>query len=86
MHSDRRSGKEIIEDEGSQASQAVRLYRQAGRQVGWQPDSQAGSQAGKQASKQANHIRPYQMAKMFADHSMDGQMPETINILHRCLL
>ena len=82
MHSDRRSGKEIIEDEGSQASQAVRLYRQAGRQVGRQAARQPGSQAG----KQANHIRPYQMAKMFADHSMDGQMPKTINILHRCLL
>ena len=79
MHSDRRSGKEIIEDEGSQASQAARLYRQAGRQVGRQPDSQA-------ARKQAIHIRPYQMAKMFADHSMDGQMPDTINILHRCSL
>ena len=55
MHSDRRSGKEIIEDEGSQASQAVRLYRQAGVQVGSQPDSQAARQASRPTT--LGHIR-----------------------------
>ena len=55
MHSDRRSGKEIIEDEGSQASQAVRLYRQAGRQVGWQPGSHPGRQASRPTT--LGHIR-----------------------------
>ena len=51
MHSDRRSGKEIIEDEGSQASQAARLDRQA--------CSQVGSQAAPQASRPTTlgHIR-----------------------------
>ena len=55
MHSDRRSGKEIIENEGSQASQAARLYRQAGRQVGRQPDSQAARQASRPTT--LGHIR-----------------------------